>query len=146
MIIFLSFAFFSCNKEKIVGSQSQTFTNNDWNWSEKDIYFHLNIDENKDPYKVVFDIHHDKGIDFSQLSFVMIITAPDGAETAKNIIPQYDKILDETGTISTVVAYPEKYFNQKGEYTFWIYRRYEKYNFFGISSVELKILTIPKTE
>lgn len=145
IFLFITIFMLSCSgdkKEKVLAEQTLTFENSDWNFEDKFVYFDFDILESPQPYRIDMEIEHVPNLDLKDLNFVVSITAPSGAETLRRISSQTG-IRNSDGTITTIVPYPEKYFNESGSYNFRIYRRYEKYNFYGIKSVTLKIVSLP---
>lgn len=128
-------------REKVIATQRHTFEHADWNFDEKFIFFDFDLQESPDSHRIDMEIAHTPNLDFKTLSFVVTITAPSGAQTQRKISAN-SGVRNQDGTITTIVPYPQKFFNESGIYNFKIYRRYDKYNFFGISSLALKIVRL----
>ena len=124
--------------------ETVTFAGGNWNYEYRIQEFKIEVKASETPYKVFFEIEHLQGVDLTDLAFVVSFISPSGGESNRNLMPQYKDILNPTGTCSTVTAYQEKYFNESGVYTFIIYRRYPKYDLYGIKSLTLKLVEIKK--
>ena len=143
-LIFLMTGCFGKKKDAPFFEQTVTFEDGDWNYEYRIQEFKIEVKSSEKPCKVLFDIEHVQGVDLTDLAFAVTFISPSGSESSRNLIPQYKDILNPEGTCSTVTAYQEKYFNENGVYTFRIYRRYPKYDLYGIKSLTLKLVEIEK--
>ena len=135
----------SCKKKNApFFEETVTFAGGNWNYEYRSQEFKIEVKSSEKPYKVLFDIEHVQGIDLTDLHFAVSFISPSGGESTRNLTPRYGDILNPEGTCSTVTAYLEKYFNESGVYTFRIYRRYPKYDLYGIKSMTLKLVEIEK--
>lgn len=125
--------------EKVV-----TFAEENWSYEYRIQEFKIEVESSEKPCKVFFEIEHVHGVDLTDLGFAVFFISPSGGESSRNLIPRYVDILNPEGTCSTVTAYQEKYFNESGVYTFRIYRRYPKYDLYGIKSLTVKLVEIEK--
>ena len=135
---------FGKKKDAPFFEKTVTFADENWNYEYRIQEFKIEVKSSEKPYKVFFEIEHFQGVDLTDLAFVVSFISPSGGESDRNLMPQYKDILNLDGTCSTVTAYQEKYFNESGVYTFSIYRRYPKYDLYGIKSLTLKLVEIKK--
>ena len=124
--------------------ETVAFANGNWNYEYRIQEFKIEAKSSEKPYKVLLDIEHVQGLNLTDLAFAVTFISPTGGESSRSLFPQYADILNAEGTCSTVIAYQEKYFNESGVYTFRVYRRYPKYDLYGIKSLTLKLVEIEK--
>ena len=139
-LIFLGIACSGKKKSDSFFEETVTFANGNWNYEYRIQEFNIDVKSSEKPYNVFFEIEHEPGLDLSELTFAVTFVSPSGGESSRNLMPQYNpEDID-----SKVMAYREKYFNESGVYKFSIYRRYPKYDLYGIKSLTLKIAAIEK--
>lgn len=129
-------------KEKVVMEKTVTFENNDWDFTKKNIHFEADIPDIKEPCMILIEINHEATIEPVSLPITVTITSPEGAESSKRAVVNFMEKTNDT--LTTAIAYKEKYFNMGGIYKFRLYRKYPKFNLYGVKSVTVKVIKLPK--
>ena len=129
------------NKEKVIMEKTLTFTNNNWDFPHQIINFTEEIPETSAPCKVILEMNHEAGLEPATLPVTVTITSPEGSESSKRAVFNFFENVNDS--ITSCIAYKEKYFNTEGKYKFRLYRKYSKYDLYGIKSVTIKVIQIP---
>ncbi len=138
----------SCNKKPFF-EETRTFKDNNWNYDQRIVVFEKFIEKSEIPYEVFLDLDLEKDLDVDEFPLTVSIYSDQGEETHKQIVYFFPVTSDNGVTtpngpkILTKLVYSEKYFNNSGNYTFKILRKYSKYDLYGIKSLKLRI--VPKT-
>lgn len=145
ILLITTVLFLSCsNKETVLIEKSFQFPNQNWSFDYQEVALDFEIKKPGEPCKVVLEIEQSALTDAEALPLTITITAPDGAETTRRTSVTMNGKEKAGKIISSVVAYQEKYFNVPGKYTIEIYRKYDKFDLYGINSVTAKIVKLPK--
>jgi hypothetical protein len=130
------------NKEKVIMEKTLTFKNNNWDFPHQIITFTEEIPETSAPCKIVLEMNHEAGLEPTTLPVTVTITSPEESETSKRAVFNFFENVNDS--ITSCIAYKEKYFNRGGKYKFRLYRKYSKYDLYGVKSITVKVIQIPK--
>ncbi len=144
ILLIFSSLFFGCslgNKEKVIMEKTLTFENNNWDFPHQTVNFIEEIPETNAPCKIVLELNHDLNIEPTTLPITVTITSPDGSETSRRA--SFNFLENVNDSITSCVAFKEKYFNTEGRYKFGLYRKYSKYDLYGVKSITVKVIKQP---
>jgi len=129
------------NKEKVIMEKTLTFKNNNWDFPHQTVNFTEEIPETNAPCKIVLELNHEVGLEPTTLPVTVTITSPEGSETSKRAVFNFVKNINDS--ITSCIAFKEKYFTTSGEYKFSLYRKYSKYDLYGVKSITVKVIQQP---
>lgn len=134
----------SCNKKPFF-EETRTFKDQNWNYDQRIVVFEKFIEKSETPYEVYLDLDLEKDLDVDEFPITLSIYSEQGEESHKQIV-YFFPVMSDNGVaapngpkILTKLVYSEKYFNNSGNYTFKILRKYSKYDLYGIKSIKLRI-------
>lgn len=146
----------SCKQktDDTVFEQTVEFTNANWDFTQRTLYFTAHISDTIAPYRIEMELKYgpdDERVDMMLVSFA--ITAPDGGvssvpsafvftedENESNMTQQAKKL---SGS-QTRILYSKKYFNRSGDYHFRLNRHSEKFDNYNIQSLTLRVIRLQK--
>jgi len=132
----------SCNKEKVIAEQRYEFSDANWDFEHRIVTLQCEINAMEEPCSIVVETEHDGISEPRAIPVTFSITSPDGSETSKRMGLVFDGEHYVNDHLISSVAYPEKYFNASGNYTFELYRKHDKYDLPGIRAVTIKVVKL----
>ncbi len=134
----------SNKKERVMAEDTYVFENSDWNFDDKFVSFNLDIADVSSPCKIILEVEKEDYLDIDMLQLIITITSPEGGESQRRVNLLFNEEGKENSKTVSVEAYRKKYFTSPGKYNFRIYRKYEKFNLYGIKSLTVKVVKLPE--
>ncbi len=129
---------------------THTFPQQNWSYPEQVIDFPFTITDTSKDYRIEFTLEYDSAVNvLSELPVSITLVYPDSMKTYVSslidfrtpgrgaVIPTERK---GSGCSRTLVAFPKKRLNQPGNYRVSLYRKAEKYDNYGFSSLTLCVV------
>ena len=144
-IILFFLLFFSCNKS-ILFDEKVVFTNTNWTFENKEIFYKGTLQNSKKPYAIILELTLTESLNVDMFYATFSIISPAGGNTVKSIVfnfknPQEPYIQGNTPNekIYKMIVYPKRFFSETGDYTFIVNQRSSKADNYGIKSLRMYI-------
>lgn len=140
LIIFLLAHSCIHKKEEVIFEQKIVFQDDKWNRFHY-IMQNIPILDTTSRYQIALDIAYLPNVSCKEIPLIFTIISPDSA--LSHVRPLADLSQSDHSPYS-ILIYPTKYFNQKGDYTFRFFQKSTQFDIDGIKSVTLKVVRIPE--
>ncbi len=129
---------------------THTFPQQNWSYPEQVIDFPFTITDTSKDYRIEFTLAYDSAVNtLSELPVSITLVYPDSMKTYVSSL--IDFRASERGSVipteqkgsscnRTLVAFPKKKLNRAGNYRVSFYRKAEKYDNYGFSSLTLRVV------
>lgn len=137
----------SCSKkETVLVQQKYEFPDANWNFDHKLVTFKMDVKDISQPCQVILELEHEKIDAIRSLPFTVTIHSPDGGESSRRAAFVFNDPENNKDNKTVSVAYKEHYFNTPGDYTVEVYRKYDRFDLYGMKSLTAKIIKLKKGE
>lgn len=156
--LILSLFAFSCHRKDRKQHEilvTHPFVNGNWTFEEEVLEMPFEITDTTATYRIEFDLVYDSVVNVLQeIPVTITLAAPDGMSTfvtsAFIFDPAINKTIISTGhgnecTI-TLVAFPKKQLNRKGQYRIKFYRKIAKYDNYGMNCLTMRVVPLNERE
>ncbi len=129
---------------------THTFKQQNWSYPEQVIDFPFTITDTSKDYRIEFTLAYDSAVAvLSEIPVSITLVYPDSMKTYVSSLidlraPERGVVIPTehkgSGCSRTLVAFPRKRLNQPGNYRISFYRKSEKYDNYGFSSLTLRVV------